>query len=164
MRRCSAAGPVPTTAWRSRWRTCVVMVPLSKLVAGVAFYGRGFSGVKDPRPGADRSGVFPIREDGAIFYRDLARQYLDRQGRGRGGFETRFSHAQQAWSLYDSAHQRWIGYDDPRAVAEKARYAREVGLAGVFAWELSQDNGDLLNAMNRGSGHRLLAPESRQAP
>lgn len=131
-------------------------VPLGKVVAGVAFYGRGFAGVADPRPGAARQGLFPANEDGSIFYKDIARLYLDTQGRGRGGFEARFSQAQQAWSLYDPAAQRWIGYDDPRAVAAKASYARELGLAGVFAWELSQDNGDLLNAMNRGSGHRLL--------
>ncbi|MBN8503677.1 MAG: glycoside hydrolase family 18 protein [Burkholderiales bacterium] len=137
-------------------------VPLSKLVAGVAFYGRGFAGVAEPRPGVARQGLFPANEDGSIFYKDIARQYLDAQGRGRGGFEARFSEAQQAWSLFDAAGQRWIGYDDPRAVAAKARFARELGLAGVFAWELSQDNGDLLNAMNRGSGHRLLKSSVRR--
>jgi len=67
-----------------------------------------------------------------------------------------FDPEQQAWTLFDAAQQRSIGYDDPRAVEAKARYARAQGLAGVFAWELGQDNGDLLNAMNRGSGHRLL--------
>lgn len=137
-------------------------VPLHKLVAGVAFYGRGFAGVTEPRPGAGRQGLFPDNEDGSIFYKHIARDYLDAQGRGRGGFEARFSEAQQAWSLYDAERRRWIGYDDPRAVAAKARYAHELGLAGVFAWELSQDNGDLLNAMNRGSGHRLLkTPNAR---
>jgi chitinase len=45
-----------------------------------------------------------------------------------------------------------MAYDDPRAVQAKGRFAREQGLAGVFAWELSQDNGDLLDAMNRGVG------------
>lgn len=46
-----------------------------------------------------------------------------------------------------------VGYDDPRAVLRKARFSVQQGLAGVFAWELSQDNGDLLNAMNRGVGN-----------
>ena len=36
------------------------------------------------------------------------------------------------------------------------RSAQLAILAGLFAWELSQDNGDLLNAMNRGLGHRLM--------
>ncbi len=139
-------------------------VPLHKVVAGVAFYGRGFEGVAAPRPGAARKGLYPANEDGSMRYRDIAAQLLDRHGHGRNGFTALFNEAQQAWSLYDAAGQRWLGYDDPRAVATKARYAREIGLAGVFAWELGQDNGDLLNAMNRGSGHRLLPAAASSTP
>ena len=51
-----------------------------------------------------------------------------------------------------------MGYDDPRAVLVKGAFVREAGLAGVFAWELSQDNGDILNAMNFGVGNALLQP------
>ena len=51
-----------------------------------------------------------------------------------------------------------MGYDDPRAVLAKGAFARQAGLAGVFAWELSQDNGDILNAMNVGVGNTLLQP------
>ena len=43
-------------------------------------------------------------------------------------------------------------------VIEKGRMARDAGLAGVFAWELSQDNGDILNAMNYGVGNLPLQP------
>ena len=32
--------------------------------------------------------------------------------------------------------------------------------AGTFAWELTQDGGDLLRAMNLGGGHRLVRPAS----
>lgn len=132
-------------------------VPMARVMAGVAFYGRGFSGVASPRPGSPRQGLFPDNADGSIHYAEIARRYLDRQGRGRAGFEAVFDEVQQAWTLFDAKAQRSIGYDDPRAVEAKARFAREQGLAGVFAWELGQDNGDLLNAMNRGSGHRLAA-------
>lgn len=131
-------------------------VPARKLVAGVGMYGRGFSGAASDRPGSARSGLFPSEGEGAIGYRDIARLYLDAQGRGRGGFEARFSKTQRAWHLYDPRRKLYLAYDDPRAVEEKARFARQQGLAGVFAWELGQDNGDLLNAMNRGSGQRLL--------
>ncbi len=51
-----------------------------------------------------------------------------------------------------------MGYDDPRAVLAKGALVRQDGLAGVFAWELSQDNGDILNAMNYGVGNALLQP------
>lgn len=139
-------------------------LPAAKLVAGVGMYGRGFSGVAEPRSGAARDGLFPPTGEGAISYREIAARYLDRQGRGRGGFEARFDATQQAWALWHPQQRIYLGYDDPRAVEAKARFAREQGLAGVFAWELTQDNGDLLNAMNRGSGHRLLgAPAASSA-
>ncbi len=131
-------------------------LPMHKLVAGVGMYGRGFSGVAEPRSGAARDGLFPPTGEGAMAYREIAARFLDARGQGRGGFEARFDATQQAWALWDPQRRIYLAYDDPRAVEAKARYAREQGLAGVFAWELTQDNGDLLNAMNRGSGHRLL--------
>ena len=93
-----------------------------------------------------------------LTYREIAARYLDAKGRGRDGFRAVFDARQQAWHLHDAKRQLYLGYDDPRAVEAKARWARAQGLAGVFAWELDQDNGALLNAMNRGSGQRLLAP------
>jgi chitinase len=43
---------------------------------------------------------------------------------------------------------RFVGYDDPRAVRAKVEFAKQAGLAGVFSWELSQDDGRILDAMN----------------
>ena len=71
---------------------------------------------------------------------------------GKGGFRVVFDPVTQGYALWDPAGRRYLAYDDPRAVQAKGRFARAQGLAGVFAWELSQDNGDLLDAMNRGVG------------
>ena len=49
------------------------------------------------------------------------------------------------WALVGPA--KFVGYDDPRAVRAKVAFAKKAGLAGVFAWELSQDNGEILDAM-----------------
>jgi len=132
-------------------------VPASKLVAGVAMYGRGFTGVKPPAPGAGfngspREGVF-AGADGSLPYREIAARYLDRQGRAKAGFELVFDASAGSYALWNPRSRLYLGYDDPRGVLLKGRFAREHGLAGVFAWELSQDNGDLLNAMNLGVGH-----------
>lgn len=132
-------------------------VPASKLVAGVAIYGRGFAGAAGSSTGAAKTGAYPGGE-GALSYREIAARYLDRRGRGQRGFEARFDSTTEAWSLYHPKLKLWIGYDDPRAVQAKGRYAVQAGLAGVFAWELSQDNGDILNAMNAGVGNLLIAP------
>lgn len=128
-------------------------VPTTKMVAGVAMYGRGFTGVSAPRTGTAKTGIFP-GEEGAMPYRDIAARLLDRQGRGRAGYQAVWDPVTQAWSLFNASRHEWLGYDDPRAVWAKAHEARTQGLAGVFAWELSQDNGDLLNAMNLGMGRQ----------
>jgi len=137
-------------------------VPAAKLVAGVAMYGRGFTGVAMPAPGAGfsgapHSGSYPAPE-GAADYRTLAARYLDRKGRGLHGYRAILDPRTQAWNLYNAHSALFMGYDDPRAVIAKGLFAREAGLAGVFAWELSQDNGDILNAINFGVGNALLRP------
>jgi len=137
-------------------------VPAGKLVAGVAMYGRGFTGVARPAPGRGftgeaHTGTYPAPE-GSSDWRELAARYVDRHGRGLHGYQTIFDPQTHAWNLYNARNKLFMGYDDPRAVIEKGRMAREAGLAGVFAWELSQDNGDVLNAMNFGVGNQLLQP------
>ncbi len=137
-------------------------VPAAKLVAGVAMYGRGFTGVAAPAAGRGFSGephtgVYPAPE-GASDWRELAARYVDRNGRGRHGYTTLYDPQTQAWNLYNARNRLFMGYDDPRAVIAKGALVRAQGLAGVFAWELSQDNGDILNAMNFGVGNALLQP------
>jgi chitinase len=136
-------------------------VPAAKLVAGVAMYGRGFTGVVPakgrPFSGAAHTGTYPAPE-GASDYRELAARYIDRNGRGRHGYEVIFDPRTLAWNLYNARSHLFMGYDDPRAVLAKGALVRADGLAGVFAWELSQDDGDILNAMNYGVGNALLQP------
>jgi GH18 family chitinase len=137
-------------------------VPAGKLVAGVAMYGRGFKGVAPPAKGAPltgatHAGTWPAPE-GSAGYREIAARYLDRAGHGRHGYDAIFDPVTQAWNLYDARDRLFMGYDDPRAVLLKGEFVRREGLAGVFAWELSQDNGDILNAMNFGVGNVVLRP------
>ena len=124
-------------------------IPAAKLVRGVAAYGRGWQVGPTGRLVANYNGM-----DGATFYRDLASQAIGPAGTGIDGFKVEYDPVAHAYSLWNPATRIYVGYDDPRAVAEKARVAVKDGLAGVFAWELSEDNGDLLNAMNRGIGNR----------
>ncbi len=108
-------------------------VPASKLVAGVAMYGRGFDGVK-----ADGRYTKPWpNEDGSVPFKDIATL---------AGMKAHFDKRTQSWALVGGG--RFVGYDDPRAVRAKVAFARRHGLAGVFAWELSQDNGEILSAMD----------------
>lgn len=54
--------------------------------------------------------------------------------------------------LYNASTQEWISYDDPQSVRLKGEYIRSEGLAGGMFWELSQDNGELLDALREGIG------------
>lgn len=135
-------------------------MPAGKLVAGVAMYGRGFTGVTPPAAGAGfngtkREGVY-AGADGSMTYREIAARYLDRSGGARRGYRLLVDPQGESWALWNPADRLYMGYDDPRGVLRKGRFAVKEGLAGVFAWELSQDNGDLLNAMNLGVGHLPL--------
>jgi len=112
-------------------------VPPAKMVAGVAKYGRGFAGVK-----ADGSYAKPWpNEDGSVAFKDIA-------ALGQQGMKPQFDKRTQSWAMVGGG--RFVGYDDPRAVRAKVAFAKKAGLAGVFAWELSQDNGEILGAMNAG--------------
>jgi len=110
-------------------------VPAAKMVAGVAMYARAFEGVK-----SDRSYAKPWpNEDGSVPYKGIAA--LQAQG-----MKPVFDAGTQSWALVGNG--KFVGYDDPRAVRAKVAFAKKAGLAGVFAWELSQDNGEILDAMN----------------
>jgi chitinase len=124
-------------------------IPPSKLVDGIAAYGRGWQVGPTGALVSNYNG-----RDGVELYRDLAVTALGPAGTGISGYEVHYDKALHAYSLWNPAARIYVGYDDPRAVAEKGRIALKLGLAGLFGWELSQDDGDLVNAMNRGLGNR----------
>ena len=120
--------------------------PRSKLVVGVPFYGRGWTGVTGgadglfqpaagPAPGAFEAGyedykvLATLPESGFTLYRD-----------NRAGF---------AW-LFDGT-TFWT-FDDPAVMGLKTAYVKRTGLAGIMAWSLDGDdaNGTLVDAIHRG--------------
>lgn len=111
-------------------------VPPTKLVLGVPFYGRGWSGV-----GATNDGLYQgatglptgTWEAGVFDYQDLVQNYLPSYGRHFDA-ETRVP-----W-LYDPSTRIMISYDDPESLAIKAGYVADHGLGGVMFWELSGDD------------------------
>ncbi|MEO3690717.1 glycoside hydrolase family 18 protein [Roseateles paludis] len=108
-------------------------VPAAKLVGGVAMYARGFEGVQ-----ADGRYTKPYPAPlGEATFKELA---------SLPGLKPQFDAQTQAWALVGDGG-RFVGYDDPRAVRAKRLLAAREGLAGLFAWELSQDDGRILDAM-----------------
>jgi chitinase len=52
--------------------------------------------------------------------------------------------------LYSAQAREWITYEDAQSMRIKAQYIVEQGLAGAMFWELSNDDGTLLDALRRG--------------
>jgi chitinase len=105
--------------------------PARKLVVGVPYFGRGWTGVPranhglyQPSTGAAR-GTFEI---GVEDYKVLAR---------RPGIHYRDPVHGAHW-LYDGT--RWWSYDDPITVARKMRYVLAHRLGGAMMWSLDGDD------------------------
>ena len=115
-------------------------IPPSKLVLGVAFYGRGFGGVTPKNRGLNQPYE---RYEADHSYAELVEQIIGKQGFVRYWDER----AQAPW-LWNERSKTFITYDDPQSIGIKARYARQHRLGGMMFWELSQDHdGQLLEAI-----------------
>ncbi|XZG71025.1 glycosyl hydrolase family 18 protein [Chitinibacteraceae bacterium HSL-7] len=107
--------------------------PREKLIVGLPFYGRGWTGVK----AGDSNGLYqpatgPARgtyEAGIEDYKVLKR-----------AAGTVYVHPTTKQSYkYDGTN--WWSYDTPEVIATKVNYAKDQGLGGVFSWSLDGDAG-----------------------
>lgn len=116
-------------------------IPADKLVLGVAFYARGWKGAQY------RNGAVVTRDAsqsiGAFRFRDL-------QANPPDGYKYAYDTDAEAAFLINRETGGFISFDDPRSIAAKTDFVREKGLAGIFSWQVEQDNGALLDAMHEG--------------
>ncbi|MEV6396634.1 glycoside hydrolase family 18 protein, partial [Streptomyces sp. NPDC051907] len=111
-------------------------IPSSKLLLGIGFYGRGWTGVTQKAPGGTATGPAPGRyEQGIDDYKEL---------------KTRCpANGTVAGTAYAHCGSQWWSYDTPAAIAGKMDYKDQQGLGGAFFWELSGDtaDGELIKAI-----------------
>ncbi|MEU0572513.1 glycosyl hydrolase family 18 protein [Nonomuraea sp. NPDC005983] len=116
-------------------------VPAGKLLLGIGFYGRGWTGVTQSAPGGTATGAAPgTYEQGIEDYKVL---------------KTRCpATGTVAGTAYAFCGGQWWSYDTPSTIGGKMSYSKNQGLGGAFFWELSGDttNGELINAMKSGLG------------
>lgn len=115
--------------------------PAGKLVLGIPYYGRGWTGVPDVNHGLYQPGAGPAPatfEAGVEDYKVI--KYLPGQ---------RFTdrRAGATW-LYDGS--TFWSYDDVAAIARKTGYVRANRLGGTMVWELDGDDGTLTAAIDAG--------------
>ena len=130
------AAPADRNADASIRQHLAAGIPPKKLVLGVAFYGRGFAGVKSTHDGLHQPYE---RYEGDHSYAELAGKLIDRQG-----FLRRWDERAKAHSLWNAESRTFITYEDPQSIRAKAQYVRDLRLGGMMFWELSQDRNDEL--------------------
>ncbi len=112
-------------------------IPSSKLLLGLGFYGRGWTGVTQSTPGGTATG--PAKgtyESGFEDYRVLK--------------TTCPANGTVGGTAYAKCGSDWWSYDTPSTIAGKMAYKNRQNLGGTFFWELSGDtaNGELIKSIN----------------
>ncbi|OEE32184.1 chitinase [Vibrio genomosp. F10 str. ZF-129] len=150
-------------------------VPANKLVLGAAMYGRGWEGVVpsslndplDPMTGVGNgklkgTSAQGVWEDGVIDYKGVKDFMLGANSTGINGFEYGYDEQAEAAWVWNPTSGQLVTFDDARSVKAKGAYARNLGLAGLFSWEIDADNGDILNAMHEGLAGGTTDPVNRK--
>jgi chitinase len=116
-------------------------VPANKLLLGIGFYGRGWTGVTQSAPGGTATGAAPGTYEAGIDDYKVLKNKCPATGTVAG-------------TAYAKCGSEWWSYDTPGTIGGKMNYARSQGLGGAFFWELSGDtgNGELIGAMRNGLG------------
>ncbi len=116
-------------------------IPANKLLLGVGFYGRGWTGVSQSTPGGTATGPAPGTYEAGIDDYKVLKTKCPANGTVAG-------------TAYARCGNQWWSYDTPSTIGSKMTYAKNQGLGGAFFWELSGDttNGELITALRNGIG------------
>ncbi len=111
-------------------------VPANKLLLGIGFYGRGWTGVTQSAPGGTATGAAPGTYEAGIEDYKILKNTCPATGLVGG-------------TAYAYCGNNWWSYDTPATIASKMTYKKNQGLGGAFFWELSGDttNGELITAL-----------------
>jgi chitinase len=118
-------------------------VPAKKLVLGIPFYGRGWTGVPNVNNGLYQSAntmvAAPARfEAGIEDYKVLAKL----------GYPEFRDPVTKAFWIFNGT--TWWNYDDPEVIKLKMAYIKEKQLGGVMFWSIDGDDGTLIKAIDEG--------------
>nr|WP_246574767.1 glycoside hydrolase family 18 chitinase [Streptomyces genisteinicus] len=116
-------------------------VPAKKLLLGIGFYGRGWTGVTQAAPGGTATGPAPGTYEQGIEDYKVLRNSCPATGTVAG-------------TAYAHCGTNWWSYDTPATIGSKMTWAKNQNLGGAFFWEFSGDttNGELVSAINSGLG------------
>jgi chitinase len=111
-------------------------VPAGKMLLGIGFYGRGWTGVSQAAPGGTATGAAQGTYEPGIEDYKVLKNTCPATGTVGG-------------TAYAKCGSNWWSYDTPSTIAGKMSYVKNQGLGGAFFWEFSGDtaNGELISAI-----------------
>lgn len=116
-------------------------IPIEKIVMGVPFYGRSWSGVNPESNGLNQAATGNKR---SYPYHTIAQEMVNQNGYFRYWEEESKSH--YLWN--DSTHT-FVTYEDPKSLRVKTQVVKENGLGGIMFWQYDSDTtGVLLDVLN----------------
>ncbi|MEU5161707.1 glycosyl hydrolase family 18 protein [Streptomyces sp. NPDC020875] len=138
----TAYTPIPDPQWTSAnaiAKLKAIGVPASKLLLGVGFYGRGWTGVTQAAPGGTATG--PAQGTYEPGFEDYKVLKTSCPSTGTAG-----------GTAYAKCGSNWWGYDTPATIGSKMNWAKNQDLGGAFWWEFSGDtsNGEMVTAVHSG--------------
>jgi chitinase len=114
-------------------------VPANKLLIGIGFYGRGWTGVTQDAPGGSATGPAPGKYEAGIEDYKVLKTSCPATGTVAG-------------TAYAHCGTQWWSYDTPATIGTKMSWAKGQSLKGAFFWDFSGDttNGELVSAIDGG--------------
>jgi chitinase len=111
-------------------------IPANKLMFGLGFYGRGWTGVTQSAPGGSATGAAAGQYEAGINDYKVLVSSCPATGTVGG-------------TAYAFCGNNWWSYDTPATIAAKMNWMKSQGLLGTFFWEFSGDTtaGALISAI-----------------
>lgn len=110
-------------------------IPNDKLLMGMPFYGRAFSGVA-----SENNGLFnPFDSSDSETYYNI-RENIKTQP----DYEYHWHQDAKVPWVYSAEEKRFIGYDNVDSVSNKIDFVNDKGFGGAMCWELSHDPSNTL--------------------
>jgi chitinase len=111
-------------------------VPASKIVMGMAFYGKGWQMESTDNNGLYRKAIRSSRGGGFTYLKDSLIN--------KNGYKEYWDAAAKAPYLFNSEKKIFITYDNEKSVKAKCKYVKKYHLAGAMFWEYNNDKKEWL--------------------
>ncbi len=125
-----------SSADRSIQEFIIAGVPPSKIVMGIAFYGKGWQMRSADNNGLYRKTVHPVRGGGYTYLKDSVIN--------RNGNIQYWDPVAKAPYIFNADSNIFISYDNERSVRSKCLYVKKHHLAGAMFWEYNNDKKEYL--------------------